>query len=262
MPRLVACLNLCQDAPTRLNDRDASSPFPDPREADEHGLVAVGGDFRPRLLIAAYARGIFPWPTPELPYLWFSPDPRAILLPAELHVSRRLRQTIRSGRFRVTFDHAFEAVMRGCKAAPRPGQDGTWILEEMIGGYAALHRRGLAHSVEAWLDDRLVGGVYGVAMGTMFCGESMFYREPDASKVAFVHLVERLRDWGYRFVDCQVETPHVKRFGARPWPRERFLAELATALREPGRPGSWRDVSAGHAAPRPAVATRERGPSL
>ena len=213
--------------------------FPDPREAPDHGLVAVGGSYHPRVLIAAYASGIFPWPHPGMPHAWFSPNPRMVLRPRDLHVSRSLRKTIRKGRFRVTWDTCFERVIDGCAAAYRPGQGGTWISGELRRGFLELHRLGIAHSVETWLHDRLVGGLYGISLGAMFGGESMFFAERDASKVAFVALVERLRDWGFRFLDCQIHTEHLEAFGAREWPRDRFLDELARALEEPTRRGKW-----------------------
>ena len=200
--------------------------FPDPRQAEDHGLVAIGGDYRPEMLITAYAHGIFPWPTEGFAHAWFSPNPRMVLVPEELHVSRSLAKTLRQGRFRVTFDTAFEQVMHGCAAAPRPGQGGTWISEELMAGFAELHELGFAHSVESWRGDRLVGGVYGLALGGVFCGESMFHTERDASKVAFATLVERLRAWGFRMIDCQVHTGHLERLGAREWPRDHFLDEL------------------------------------
>lgn len=217
--------------------------FPDPRDAPEHGLVAIGGDFLPRTLLTAYAQGIFPWPSEGLPRAWFSPDPRMVLVPGELHVSRSLRKVLRRRSFRITFDLAFERVVRACAAAPRPGQPGTWITEEMIAGYTGLHRLGLAHSVETWLDEgeecELVGGLYGISLGGYFSGESMFFHRPDASKAAFVHLVRRLEAWDFDFVDCQVYTDHVARFGATEWPREEFLATLAASLRRPTRSGPW-----------------------
>ncbi len=216
--------------------------FPDPRLAEDHGLVAVGGDYRPELLITAYAHGIFPWPTEGFSHAWFSPNPRMVLEPAELHVSRSLRKTLRKGRFRVTYDTAFEEVMRRCAAAERDGQRGTWITEELMDGFAALHEIGFAHSVETWRDGRLVGGLYGLALGAAFCGESMFHDETDASKVAFVTLVRRLQTWGFPLVDCQIHTGHLAQFGAREWPRDRFLDELEVAVRLPTRRGPWTEA--------------------
>lgn len=213
--------------------------FPDPREAADHGLLAVGGDYRPELLLAAYAQGIFPWPNQGMPHAWFSPNPRMVLLPEELHVSRSLRKTLRQERFRITFDTAFDAVMHRCATVDRPDQAGTWISKELMAGFAALHRLGLAHSVECWADERLVGGLYGLGLGTVFCGESMFHLERDASKVAFVALVRRLQAWQFRMVDCQVYTEHLEKLGAREWDREDFLVQLKAAVRQPTRRGPW-----------------------
>ncbi len=213
--------------------------FPDPRWAPADGLLAVGGDYSPERLLVAYAQGIFPWPSAELPYAWFSPNPRAVLVPSQLHVPRRLLRTLRQARFRVTFDTAFPAVIRGCAASPRQGQAGTWITPPLIAGFVELHRLGFAHSVETWQSDRLVGGLYGTSLGAMFAAESMFYCAPDASKVALVTLVAQLARWGFLLFDCQVLTPHAARFGAQEWPRGRFLRELARALERPTRRGPW-----------------------
>lgn len=221
----------------RLSRRIA---FPDPRQAGADGLLAIGGDLSPQRLLTAYAMGIFPWPHgDEWPLLWFSPDPRMVLRPEELHVSRSLRKTIKQGKFEVRFDTAFAQVMRACAKIPRSGQDGTWITPEMIEAYCALHELGFAHSAEAWLDGQLVGGLYGIALGAAFFGESMFAAHADASKVAFVHLVQRLREWDFHFIDCQTTTAHLQRFGAVEWRREEFLQRLARALQEPGRRGRW-----------------------
>lgn len=217
--------------------------FPDPRLADPDGLVAIGGDFRPETLVSAYATGIFPWPHEELPYAWFSPDPRFVLPPAQLHVAHSLRKRLRRGEYQVRWDTAFERVMRGCAEVPRPGQPGTWIREEMIAGYVELHHLGLAHSVETWWGDELAGGLYGVSLGGVFFGESMFHRREDASKVAFVHLVERLGEQGFDLVDCQVRTEHLASFGARDWSRERFLRLLRRSLARPSWCGSWSEPS-------------------
>ncbi len=212
--------------------------FPDPREADAGGLLAVGGDLRAERLLSAYARGIFPWYDLE-PILWFSPDPRWILEPTQIRVSRSLRRSVRGNRFEVTLDTAFDEVIAACSKVPRPGQEGTWITPEMIASYIELHRRGYAHSVEAWRGGQLVGGAYGVSLGRAFFGESMFSLESDASKVAFVGLVRQLQAWRFDFIDCQVHTDHLARFGARACPRERFLERLAAALETPTRVGDW-----------------------
>nr|MBI3611591.1 leucyl/phenylalanyl-tRNA--protein transferase [Nitrospirota bacterium] len=215
--------------------------FPDPREADADGLVACGGDLNPRRALAAYAQGIFPWPyDSDSPVLWFSPDPRMVLRPAELHVSRSLRTTITKRLYEVRYDTAFAEVIRRCAAVRRPGQRGTWITGEMIRAYERLHEMGLAHSAEAWNGGELVGGLYGVSLGAAFFGESMFTQRPNASKVAFVHLVRQLQAWEFQLFDCQVYTEHVARFGATPWPRARFLDALANALTAPTRHGPWR----------------------
>ncbi len=213
--------------------------FPDPRLAAHHGLVAIGGDFRAERLIAAYARGIFPWPSPELPYAWFSPDPRFVLRPTDLHISRSLRRVLRQGGFAVRYDTAFEQVVRHCAEQERPGEVGTWITQELIEGFGELHRLGVAHSIETWRDDQLVGGLYGVSLGSMFCGESMFYLQPNASKVALVALMRRLEAWRFLLLDCQVYSEHLAQLGAQLWPRDRFLDSVASSLERPTRHGPW-----------------------
>jgi len=218
---------------------DRRLAFPPASEAEPSGLLAVGGDLRPERLILAYASGIFPWYSKGQPILWHSPDPRVVLRPGALHVPRSLRKLARKAPYRLTLDAAFQAVIAACATTPRPGQEDTWITREMKEAYTELHRRGQAHSVEAWQEKRLVGGLYGVSLGAAFFGESMFARAPDASKLAFVALCERLLEWGVRFVDCQVYTPHLARFGAEEWSRKRYLSELQKALRAPTRPGPW-----------------------
>ncbi len=213
--------------------------FPAPSEAEASGLLAVGGDLSSRRLLAAYAAGIFPWYEDPQPILWFSPDPRWLLLPAELHVSRRLARTLRGRHFEVTFDTAFGRVIRACARVPRSDADGTWITPAMLAAYEELFALGFAHSAEAWQQGELVGGVYGVSLGGAFFGESMFTLRPDASKVALVTLVRQLGAWGFDFVDCQVRTPHLERFGARAWPRPVFLERLAAALQRETRRGCW-----------------------
>lgn len=210
--------------PVRLIRGD--QPLPDPEDADPRGLVAVGGDLRAERLLDAYQRGIFPWYGDGLPILWHSPDPRFVLEPSALRVNRSLRKAIRRAPYRLTLDTAFERVIRRCAGIERPDQDGTWITNDMITAYDQLHALGHAHSIEAWQGEELVGGVYGVAVGAMFCGESMFALAPDASKIAFVQLVRQLERWGFELIDCQVYTEHLERFGAEDWPRSRFLAAL------------------------------------
>lgn len=213
-------------------------PFPDPRRAGPPGLVAVGGELTTARLLEAYSKGIFPWYEKE-PILWFSPDPRMVLLPDQLHLSRSLRRTMRRGLFELRLDTAFEQVIRACAAAPRVGQHGTWLNRDMMRAYGALHDEGYAHSAEAWRKGKLVGGLYGVSLGGVFYGESMFTRETDASKVALAGLVEQIRAWGFALFDCQIHTPHTERFGATEWDRDDFLDALPQALRAPTRRGQW-----------------------
>lgn len=213
--------------------------FPDPWLAEPSGLLGVGGDLHPDRLLLAYRMGIFPWYSDDQPVLWWSPDPRFVLYPEELHVGRSLGKRMRRGDYTVRMDTAFEAVIRACGTVPRPGQAGTWITEDMVAAYVELHQRGIAHSVEAWRDGELVGGLYGVSLGGLFSGESMFANEPDASKVAFATLVPRLAEWGFGLVDCQIHTDHLERFGAREIPRVEFLRSLHRLQHLPGRPGPW-----------------------
>ena len=213
--------------------------FPDPSRAEPDGLLAVGGDLTPDRLLAAYAAGIFPWFSEGTPILWWSPDPRLVLFPGELHVSASLRRTLRRDRYRVTSDAAFGRVIRRCAARERPGQDGTWITSEMVAAYERLHVLGFAHSFEAWDGADLAGGLYGVSLGAAFFGESMFADRADASKVAFVRAVEFLDRLGVGLVDCQVRTEHLQRFGAREIGRAEFLERLRRALRTPSLRGRW-----------------------
>ncbi|MBK8169083.1 MAG: leucyl/phenylalanyl-tRNA--protein transferase [Sandaracinaceae bacterium] len=214
--------------------------FPPPEGASREGIVAIGGDAWPDRLLLAYAQGIFPWPSDGLPLLWFSPNPRFVLVPKDAHVSRSLAKTIRRGEYEVRVDTAFDEVMTACAQAPRPGQDGTWITDELRAGYGELHRLGYAHSIETWRGGELVGGLYGVSLGRGFFGESMFAHAPDASKVATVALLGNLRAWDFAFIDCQVRTDHLERFGARNWPRKEFLAHLREALTHETKRGPWR----------------------
>jgi leucyl/phenylalanyl-tRNA--protein transferase len=214
--------------------------FPDPTLSEPSGLLGVGGDLSAGRLLLAYRSGIFPWYSDGQPILWWSPDPRMVLHVDELEVPRSLAKRVRQGRYRITLDQAFGQVIRRCRSAPRPGQNGTWLTAEMVAGYEALHALGHAHSVEAWSPDgELVGGLYGVAVGKLYCGESMFADAPDASKVAFVHLVGQLRRWGYPLVDCQVYTEHLARFGAQEIPRVDYLKAIAALVDRPGRVGPW-----------------------
>lgn len=203
--------------------------FPDARSAHADGLLAVGGDLEPATLLAAYRRGVFPWPADGVDLLWWSPDPRAVLPPDGVHVSRSLARTLRRGRFRVTIDADFDAVVAAC-AAPRVGEDGTWITPAIRQAYGRLHRLGWAHSVEVWAEGALAGGLYGVAIGALFAAESMFHRVSDASKVALVALAQHARAVGVRLIDVQMPTPHLASMGAVTVPREQYLAQLAHAL--------------------------------
>lgn len=215
--------------------------FPPPQLADPDGLLAVGGDLRPERLLLAYATGIFPWPTEGFPLLWHSPDPRFVLSASKLHVGRSLRKAMRRRPYRFTLDTDFRGVISACAEVPRAGQRGTWITDDMVEAYVRLHQLGFAHSVEAWSrEDELVGGLYGVSLGGAYFGESMFARQPDASKIGFVRLVAQLRHWGIELIDAQVHTAHLERFGAVHWPRAHYLEHLTEAMRRPTRRGPWR----------------------
>ncbi|MFZ5427146.1 MAG: leucyl/phenylalanyl-tRNA--protein transferase [Thermodesulfobacteriota bacterium] len=210
----------------------SSISFPDPESAEPGGLLAVGGDLSVARLVEAYSHGIYPWYNEEHPILWWSPDPRPILAPKWLRLDRRFKRYLRGHPFQVSVDADFQAVISACATVDRPGQPGTWITSDMIRAYVRLHHAGYAHSVECRLDGRLVGGIYGVAVGRVFFGESMFRLVPQASKVALTHLVWLLRELKYHFMDCQQPTPHVMRFGAREISRREFttLVEAAASL--------------------------------
>lgn len=215
--------------------------FPPTDFASPEGLLAVGGDLRAERLLEAYRHGIFPWYNDDQPILWWSPDPRAVLFPRKLKIARSLRKTLRRGEFTVTLDTCFAEVMRAC-AAPRAQypQGGTWITLEMFDAYVRLHDLGCAHSVESWRDGALVGGLYGVALGGIFFGESMFARATDASKVALACLVRQMEVWGFQIVDCQLPSAHLSSLGAEEIRRHEFLSHLANALELPDRRGPWR----------------------
>ncbi len=199
---------------------------------EPNGLLAAGGDLSAERLIAAYRHGCFPWFSEGQPLLWWSPDPRTVLFPEEFHLSRSLAKLLRQQRYRVTFDQDFAAVIEGC-ASPRDYADGTWITDSMRAAYLELHQRGLAHSVEVWDGEQLVGGLYGLAMGQLFFGESMFSRADNASKIGFATLVSKLRDWGFVLIDCQMPTRHLHSFGARPIARAEFARYLQQHLDRP-----------------------------
>jgi leucyl/phenylalanyl-tRNA--protein transferase len=224
----------------RLSANLSDLRFPSVDLASPEGLLAVGGDLRPERLLEAYRHGIFPWYDDDQPILWWSPDPRTVLFPDKLHISRSLKRSLRPGLFSVTLDTGFRDVMQHC-AGPRTQypEGGTWITAEMLEAYGRLHELGYAHSVETWQKGALVGGLYGVTLGGAFFAESMFTRVPDASKVALVSLVRQLQAWGFRIIDCQQASPHVMRFGAEEIPRRRFLDLLGAALTLPNRRGRW-----------------------
>ena len=215
--------------------------FPDVSEAltEPDGLLAIGGDLSSERLLAAYRRGIFPWYSAGQPILWWSPNPRAVLYLDALHVSRSLARALKRADYTVTFDTAFNEVVQAC-ATPRKDGLGTWITNEMASAYARLHRQGHAHSIEVWRDQQLMGGLYGVSLGRIFFGESMFSRQTNGSKIAFVWLVQQLRRWRYALLDCQVYSPHLGTLGARLILREKFIQYLDIYCDQPGHPGPWR----------------------
>lgn len=221
----------------RLDDRLL---FPPPEMADEDGVIAVGGDLKPERLLLAYSTGIFPWYSEGLPIIWHSPDPRMVLRAGDLRVTRSLRKAIRKQPYELRLDTAFADVITACAKTPRPGQAGTWITDDMKQAYVRLYELGFAHSAEAFSDGKLVGGLYGVSLGGAFFGESMFAHADNASKIAFVALVEQLRTWDINLIDSQVYTAHLSRFGAEEWSRKRYLQALHQALKKPTRRGHWR----------------------
>ncbi len=223
---------------TRLHADNLHFPPADNALEDPPGLLAVGGDLRPERLLAAYRQGIFPWFDDSSPILWWSPDPRMVLKPADVHCSRSLGKLIRRGLYRVTMDSAFDQVIQQC-AAHRDGQPGTWITEDMQQAYIKLYHLGYAHSVEVWQEQTLVGGLYGISLGRMFFGESMFSRQPNTSKLAFVALCRQLQQWSFTLIDCQLPTDHLASLGAAPMSRQRFLALLAENRVEDNQYKHW-----------------------
>ncbi len=213
--------------------------FPDPSYAEKEGILAIGGDLSVERLILAYANGIFPWPQKDTPLLWWSPDPRMVLLPDDFKVSHSLRQLVNSGKYSYTVDKAFEEVILNCAAIPRMGQDDTWITDEMLEAYIKLHSEGFAHSVETWLNGELIGGLYGISIGRVFFGESMFFKARDASKFALYHLVKLLKHWEFEIIDAQQDTNHLKSLGAINIPRDEFMERLEKAIAYPTYKGNW-----------------------
>ncbi|CCO24612.1 leucyl/phenylalanyl-tRNA--protein transferase [Maridesulfovibrio hydrothermalis] len=214
--------------------------FPHPEEAEPDGLLAVGGDLSPERLLSAYAAGIFPWYDDKSPILWWSLDPRLVLFFDKLHISRRVKRKIRKKEYTVTIDRAFESVIANCAKKIRPGQDGTWIIPEMVAAYINLHKLGFAHSIEVWNSEgELAGGLYGVSLGRVFSGESMFFLEPDTSKIGFSYLVQYLKNREFHFVDCQQPTDHLKSLGAQEMDRDDFLEMLDEAIEFSALRGKW-----------------------
>ncbi len=213
--------------------------FPDLDEADDSGLLAIGGDLSTERLKLAYSKGIFPWYEEGMPILWWTPDPRMVLFPDKMIISHSLKQSIRKKQFTFSIDNAFESVIKNCAKTSRKGEKGTWITREMKNAYIRLHEDGFAHSAEAWLDGELVGGLYGVALGKAFFGESMFHHVTNASKVALYHLVEKLNIWGFHIIDAQVYTNHLESLGGEMIPRSQYLQILEKALLIEDVPGSW-----------------------
>ncbi|WP_131781367.1 leucyl/phenylalanyl-tRNA--protein transferase [Legionella gresilensis] len=216
---------------------DLSYTFPDPEKADDQGLLAVGGDLSPGRLLTAYSQGIFPWFDDDYPILWWSPNPRLLLIPQEFKVSRSLKKSLKKN-YLVTFDKAFEQVIHACATIDKRKQH-TWITSDMQQAYIELHRLGYAHSVEVWSADKLVGGLYGISLGRAFFGESMFHKERDTSKIALFYLCQLLMDWHFDFIDCQLSTPHLQSLGAIVVARQEFLKRLKQTLQYPTKKGVW-----------------------
>ena len=214
--------------------------FPDPKQTDSSGILAAGGNLSPGMLLSAYRQGVFPWFNPGEEILWWCPDPRFVLFPQELHISKSMGKLLSRQIYSITFDHAFAEVIRGCAERPRPGQDGTWITDEMLSAYIELNRLGYAHSVEARdREGHLAGGLYGVCIGGLFCGESMYSLKPNASKAAFVTLVQELTRRGVELIDSQVHTGHLETLGAKEISRKEYLNMLDSLLQKPDLQGSW-----------------------
>jgi leucyl/phenylalanyl-tRNA--protein transferase len=213
--------------------------FPDPNLAEDDGLVAVGGSLSSEFLLAAYSQGLFPWFNEGEPLLWWSPNPRMVLFPQDFKCAQSLKQTLKSGKFQVRIDENFEAVIKACAGVNRTGQKGTWITKDIVSAYIRLHKEGYAHSVETYYQRKLVGGLYGVSLGKAFFGESMFFLERDASKVALFHLNELMLSWDFDFIDAQQSTNHLKRLGGVDIARDKFLDLLMKTLKNPTKKGKW-----------------------
>ena len=220
----------------------STTSFPPVEYAEPDGLLAYGGDLSVEMLMAAYRNGIFPWYNPDDPILWWSPDPRPLFFPGKIRVTKSLRQVLNKKLFQVTFDWAFMQVMEACAEVPRPGQEGTWLTDEMKKAYEHLHKRDFCHSVEVWQGEELVGGLYGVVVGKSFVGESMFHKVSNASKVGFYYLSELLKSWDFHFIDGQVSTPHLLSLGAQETPRKEFLQMLKLATKEDTQCLPWKEM--------------------
>ncbi len=214
--------------------------FPPAELAEKDGLLAIGGDLSPERLLLAYSNGIFPWYSEGDPILWWSPSPRLVIIPGEFRIPKRLSRFMRQKKFSVSMDKAFRKIISACATIDGRGEKGTWITDEMIEAYCQLHHMGFAHSVECWLDDKLAGGLYGISLGGVFFGESMFSNQTNGSKVALVSLVNKLLDWNFDMIDCQMKTPHLMQFGAREIPGSQFQKTLARSLLRPTEIGKWR----------------------
>lgn len=224
---------------------EPDSKFPPIKTADENGLLAAGGDLSSARLLNAYRHGVFPWFNKHDPILWWSPDPRMALFTDSVKISKSLKKTLNKNTFKVTLDHAFEQVMTAC-SLPRKDEEGTWIHQNMIDAYVSLHQQGYAHSVECWLDDKLVGGLYGVAIGHMFFGESMFSHARDSSKIALVSLCQQLNEWGFELIDCQVYSSHLESLGAEEIPRDYFLHKMTELCQVGSKSYDWKRVLSDH----------------
>ncbi len=225
--------------PVELSRRNLE--FPEPDEADESGLLAVGGDLSIERLKQAYSKGIFPWYEDGMPILWWSPDPRMVLFPRKMIISHSLKHSIKKQQFTVTIDTAFAQVIKHCAKTPRKGEDGTWITRDMRNAYTRLHEAGFAHSAEAWIDGELVGGLYGVSLGKAFFGESMFHLVTNASKIALYYLVEKLNSWNFEIIDAQVYTNHLESLGGEMIPRSQYMHILEKALLIEDIAGNWKE---------------------
>lgn len=218
---------------------DESGEFPNALVTDEHGILAIGGDYSPKRLLKAYEKGIFPWPHRGLPPLWFCPNPRFILVPNQIKISRSLQKALKTTSLTIKADTNFLAVIKQCQRVHDQRSLDTWITDELIEGYYTLHQQGYAHSIEAYEDEELVGGLYGINLGSIFFGESMFYTVPNASKICFVTLVAHLINWQISLIDCQAHTHHLARFGAFSIDRNTFLQKLKSSLQNPSKMGPW-----------------------